>query len=479
MRKKKIKITKEKIAKEFSKKAFTLIELLAVIIILGILMIVAIPAVTSYIQNSRKSSYVTTAQNVVAGARTMVNSGRLDVYDPDTTYYIPYKMIQVENAVISPYGDIEKAYVVVVREGDGFSYYWTCIDSSRVGMYITKDESLNEDSVVTDMEDIVPNIGIGHRSKIVVFNDDGTIDDSITRPLFLYNVLTGEIGEAKFPVCKRATSLHTAACENGVYASSTLTNSGNKFCKGDGYVSNGTMGTTTITFGSLGTSGVLTPGDAFDCDVNGDGIYDSTTERFYYISPKDGDDSSDYATLIYYNNVSGGLPSNSNIYAYATAYYIGPNSANSQLPTTSQWSNVSLSTQTRQIKNSVGGTTIEYGGSTNNLRIFTYTGRAARLMTVPELVNACGDAVTNKTGKGINERGYLKNCNFLLENTTYVSEDIGNRGYYLETWSSQIYYVHMTSAGDRDIGSVVHTTQLGIRPVIEVLKSDIEIELNN
>ena len=33
---------------------FTLIELLAVIIILGILMIIAIPSVTSYINNSRK-----------------------------------------------------------------------------------------------------------------------------------------------------------------------------------------------------------------------------------------------------------------------------------------------------------------------------------------------------------------------------------------------------------------------------------------
>ncbi len=144
--------------KKSTKKAFTLIELLAVIIILGVLMIVAIPAVTSYIQNSRKSSYVTTAQNVMSGARTMVNSGKLDVYDPDTTYYIPYKMIQVENAVQSPYGDIEKAYVVVVREGDGFNYYWTCIDSSNAGMYLTSDSDLTDDSVSTNMSAILPNI---------------------------------------------------------------------------------------------------------------------------------------------------------------------------------------------------------------------------------------------------------------------------------------------------------------------------------
>ena len=41
-------------------KGFILIELLAVIIILGILILIAIPSVTNYINNSRKSTYVNT-----------------------------------------------------------------------------------------------------------------------------------------------------------------------------------------------------------------------------------------------------------------------------------------------------------------------------------------------------------------------------------------------------------------------------------
>ena len=103
-------------------KGFTLIELLAVIIILGILMLIAIPSVTSYINNSRKETFLTSSKELLKGATAMVNSGELDVYDPDTTYYIDYEYISTENPFKSPYGDIKNAYVVVTYDGESYDY---------------------------------------------------------------------------------------------------------------------------------------------------------------------------------------------------------------------------------------------------------------------------------------------------------------------------------------------------------------------
>ena len=58
-------------------KGFTLVELLAVIVIMGILMMVAIPSVTRTIENSRKDTFVDIAKSYANAARTLWTSDNL------------------------------------------------------------------------------------------------------------------------------------------------------------------------------------------------------------------------------------------------------------------------------------------------------------------------------------------------------------------------------------------------------------------
>ena len=171
--------------KNKNKKGFTLIELLAVIIILGILMIIAIPAVTSFISDSRKDAYVDTAKQVVKGAMNLVNSGELQMRDINATYYMPSSCVRVENGEVakSPYGEFDPAYIVINYNGsgNGYDYYWMSRDDTGIGVKtpISIDD-LDTDDIESDIteQDFIDNITtIDKRTKFLFFNEDCTSKD--------------------------------------------------------------------------------------------------------------------------------------------------------------------------------------------------------------------------------------------------------------------------------------------------------------
>ena len=161
---------KKVVKKKKIKKGFTLIELLAVIIILGVIMLIAIPSVTRYISDSRKNSYIDTARQIVKGAIPMVNSGELDVYDTNTTYYIPASCVPTENAMSSPYGEFDKAYVIVGYTGEGYEYYWASVDTAHQGIEMKAYNKLSKSDVKPNIETIEPNVGIGDRENIRILD---------------------------------------------------------------------------------------------------------------------------------------------------------------------------------------------------------------------------------------------------------------------------------------------------------------------
>lgn len=139
--------------KKTNKKGFTLIELLAVIIILGILMIIAIPSVTRYIQNSRKSAYVDDASQYIKAVQTKVNEAKeLSFFDTTTFYLVPTghqedrSCVGLESGGNSPFSDEWLyAYVGVTYSGSGYDYYWISRDGANQGIKLTKAADLTSD----------------------------------------------------------------------------------------------------------------------------------------------------------------------------------------------------------------------------------------------------------------------------------------------------------------------------------------------
>ena len=285
--------------------------------------------------------------------------------------------------------------------------------------------------------------------------------------LSLQNNVTLTNYSAKPPVCIKATTLHTEKCNS----------SSSSGCRAKGYSSGA-----TITYGHTEGS-TLTSGYALTCDVNGDGTYNETTERFYYVSDFYDTNLStpafneDYVTLIYYKNYgSSAVKYNSSGYNYQ-----GPTTLRSSLPTSGSsgtWKNISLVNEQRQILNESGGTTV-IDGTTHNLPKFSYAGYAARLLTTQELSKAC-----NNITVGSQATGELDSCEFLMEDSSY-SKSSGCSGgschYWLETpyatsGAASKGLVWVVYGSGRNVGLNYANITYGSRPAVDILKSDISLK---
>ena len=99
-------------------KGFTLVELLAVIVVLAIVMGLAAVAITNVLENTRKAAMVSDAKSFLDGAHSLVNSSDLNTmiggtnatnYAPSCNAaeikYIPLSALELEKGGKSPYGN--------------------------------------------------------------------------------------------------------------------------------------------------------------------------------------------------------------------------------------------------------------------------------------------------------------------------------------------------------------------------------------
>ena len=254
-------------------------------------------------------------------------------------------------------------------------------------------------------------------------------------------------------VCKRAKSLHTETCNNtSGYCGTT---------RGNG---------ATITYGNrYTTAGLLKTGDAFDCDVVGDGSYEyeGQTARFYYVSTMNnghgtGTDSS-RAVLVYYSNIDRGHIATTNSIWTSNDNRSGPDVVVSHLPgnAPNTWPRVSLSTTERVITNENGSNTISS---------FNYGNANARLLTFQEVNAGCKNGYAITTVNGIYQK-----CEFLFENTKYTNSSRATDGPWLETpYSGNTSTAWYATSYSRNVNyGNIYYTNAGVRPAIEVPLSEI------
>lgn len=161
-----------------NKKGFTLIELLAVIIVLGVILIIAVPSVTGYIEDSRKKTYIRSAEGYVEGVKDMIVSRDISVKRKDTTYYIPIEYIPIDKGGDSPYGDWVAAYVVVIYEDSEYKYYWTSVDETGHKISLMSIGDITPDSIIVDSTKLINNRkAIGNREKIYILESDGKFSE--------------------------------------------------------------------------------------------------------------------------------------------------------------------------------------------------------------------------------------------------------------------------------------------------------------
>jgi len=326
-------------------------------------------------------------------------------------------------------------------------------DDGNTDINILSEQTIKEEDGITKYilhsDEVSSKTNAINNHKLRIWLSEDADVEEIGKYIYLKLEVTSYVkGQEEKIICKRATELHEEICSN---SDSTA------YCLADGY----TLGD-TITYGNETiTSGVLTSGDAFDCDVNGDGIYDDKLERFYYVT----DMNENIAVLSYYSNVSEGVADSANNYAYNINYslteYYGPKTAMKQLPTTEQWK-IELASSLRNITDESG--VVRVLG-------FNYENKAARLLTAQEINASCNITIGNYNVKE------LEKCNYLLENTKYSSSQTGTYGYWIESprasYSEDAWVVVSFDRSVRFNLHVDNSDNYGVRPVIEVSKSNI------
>ena len=141
-----------------SRRGFTLVELLGVIIILSIIMLLAIPNVTSVLEKNKKETYLADAKKLITQVEYEISNSNIE--KPSSTEILKIRLSYVGTSDVSkdpdgnPY-DVDNSYVVVVRKNGYLEYYVNLVanvDGKNKGIRLRKKEELDSDQKLTLIE---------------------------------------------------------------------------------------------------------------------------------------------------------------------------------------------------------------------------------------------------------------------------------------------------------------------------------------
>ena len=212
----------------------------------------------------------------------------------------------------------------------------------------------------------------------------------------------------------------------------------------------------TITYGTVNGTDSPMAGDAYNCDVNDDGIYDSQTEygkfneRFYFLREIDNGNNPSTGSLIYYTSYDSNGPletqhtnkDNLGSTDYNTALTWLPTAGSANNP----WDNPGL---------------IDF--DPNN-------GKVSRFISFDDIAAVCGSS-----GLPNASTDYFATCSkwFLMENSRFQSNNLSRAGIWIQLNGDTYHRIHTASvniAVPQDGANSENTA----RPVIEIPMSAFE-----
>lgn len=139
-----------------NKKGFTLIELLAVIVILAILVMVAIPAVTKYLNAARQGTFADNAHSAISAVRNEVISKGFTADSTDSTV-MTFDKTEIDALLekklnSSPFGSAYKNASIKVTQTTAnnnttYTYEMCLIDNGGHGFKYTAENSIDDNAV--------------------------------------------------------------------------------------------------------------------------------------------------------------------------------------------------------------------------------------------------------------------------------------------------------------------------------------------